>query len=444
MKNKNYKITRREFVKTSVAATTVGFAAPYIVPSSVFGADAPSGRINVGCIGVGRMGLGDITDIHGFKDIQIVAVCDVDSKRAAYAKQFVEDKYAAQSQSGTYKGCTSYGDYRQLLERKDIDAVMICTPDHWHVLPAIAAAKAGKDIFLQKPLSLTIEEGRALSGAVKKYSTVFIVGSQQRSDARFRFACELVRNGRIGKLQTVKVGFGLDPGTTPQPPMPVPENLNYDMWLGPAPNAAYTEKRVHPQEGYGRPGWLRIRDYGWGMITGWGSHHMDIAHWGIGSEYTGHVEIKGWAEFPKEGLWDVHGDFSVEYKYANGVNLICAGNSRNKQGILFEGSEGWVYVRRGFIDAQPKLLLTSKIGPDEIHLYKSDHHKGNFIQCIKSRSETVAPVEVAHRSCSACILGGIAMLLPRKLKWNPTTEKFIDDPEADRMISRPMRSPWSL
>lgn len=440
MKNKRHNITRRQFVKTSV----VGFAAPYIVPSSIFGANAPSERINVGCIGVGRMGLGDITDIQGFEDVQIIAVCDVDSKRAAYAKKFVEEKYAAQTQAGTYKGCTSYGDYRQLLERKDIDAVMICTPDHWHVLPAIAAAKAGKDIFLQKPLSLTIEEGRALSDAVKKYSTVFIVGSQQRSDARFRFACELVRNNRIGKLRTVKVGFGLDPGTTPQPPMPVPENLNYDMWLGPAPYAGYTEKRVHPQKGYGRPGWLRIRDYGWGMITGWGSHHMDIAHWGMGTEYTGPVEIKGWAEFPKDGLWDVHGDFSVEYKYANGVNLICAGNSRNKQGILFEGSEGWVHVKRGFIDAQPKSLLTSQIGPDELHLYKSDHHKGNFIQCIKSRAETVAPVEIAHRSCSACVLGGISMLLPRTLKWDPAAEKFIDDAEADRMVSRPMRSPWSL
>ena len=444
MKNKRHNITRRVFIKTSVAASTIGFALPHIVPSSAFGANAPSERINIGCIGVGRMGLGDITDIQGFKEVQIIAVCDVDSKRAAYAKKFVEDKYAAQSQAGTYKGCTSYGDYRELLQRKDIDAVMICTPDHWHVLPAIAAAKAGKDIFLQKPLSLTIEEGRALSDAVKKYSTVFTVGSQQRSDTRFRFACELVRNGRIGKLRTVKVGFGLDPGTTPQPPMPIPENLNYDMWLGPAPYAEYTEKRVHPQEGYGRPGWLRIRDYGWGMITGWGSHHMDIAHWGMGTEYTGPVEIKGWAEFPKDGLWDVHGDFSIEYKYANGVNLICAGNSRNKQGILFEGSEGWVYVKRGFIDAQPKSLLTLQIGPDEIHLYKSDHHKGNFIQCIKSRAETVAPVEVAHRSCSACVLGGIAMLLPRTLKWNPKTEKFINDAEADRMISRPMRSPWSL
>ena len=444
MNNKNLQITRRRFIKTSVTASAVSFAAPYLVPSSIFGADAPSERINIGCIGVGRMGLGDITDIQGFKEVQIIAVCDVDSKRADYAKKVVEEKYAAQSQAGTYKGCTSYGDYRELLQRKDIDAVMICTPDHWHVLPAIAAAKAGKDIFLQKPLSLTIEEGRALSDAVKKYSTVFIVGSQQRSDTRFRFACELVRNGRIGKLHTVKVGFGLDPGTTPQPTMPVPENLNYDMWLGPAPYAAYTEKRVHPQKGYGRPGWLRIRDYGWGMITGWGSHHIDIAHWGMGAEYTGPVEIKGWAEFPKEGLWDVHGDFSVEYKYANGVNLICAGNSRNKQGILFEASKGWVHVKRGFVDAQPKSLLTSQIGPDEVHLYKSDHHKGNFIQCIKSRSETVAPAEVAHRSCSACILGGIAMLLPRTLKWNPKMEKFIDDAEADRMISRPIRSPWNL
>lgn len=438
--SKGHGFSRRGFIKASAAA--IGL--PYFVPSSVFGASAPSNRINVGCIGVGRMGLGDITDIQGLSDVRIVATCDVDSNRAEYARKFVEGKYAKQMASGEYKGCTAYGDYRDVIARDDIDAVMICTPDHWHTLPAIAAAKAGKDIFLQKPMTLTIEEGRVLSDTVKRYGNVFMVGSQQRSDYRFRFACELVRNGRIGKLKTIKIGFGLDPAGNLEQTMPVPANLNYDMWLGPVQWSPYTEKRVHPQKGYGRPGWLRIRDYGSGMITGWGAHHLDIAQWGMGVEEGGPISVEGWGEFPKDGLWDVHTKFHLEYEYASGVKMMVAGNEVYNQGVRFEGTDGWVQVRRGGIDAGPKSLLTSTIAPDEIHLYESKHHKANFIECIKTRAETVAPVEVGHRSCSACILGGIAMELGRKLKWNPDKELFVGDEEANRMISRPMRGPWRL
>jgi predicted dehydrogenase len=226
--------------------------------------------------------------------------------------------------------------------------------------------------------------------------------------------------------------------------MPVPDWFDYDTWLGPAPWVAYTEKRVHPQAGYGRPGWLRIQDYGAGMITGWGSHHNDIAQWGMGTEYTGPVEIEGRAEYPKDGLWNVHGDFRIEYTYANGVKVICADTKKNKQGILFEGTEGWVYVKRGLIDAEPKSLLTSTIGPNETHLYKSNNHKANFLDCIESRTETAAPIEVGHRSCSVCLLGDIAMRLGRKLKWDPERERFTNDDGANRMLSRPMRSPWRL
>jgi myo-inositol 2-dehydrogenase/D-chiro-inositol 1-dehydrogenase len=446
MKSKSRKtnvVTRRQFLKGSAVAAT-GFLVPTVVPASVFGADAPSNRITIGFVGVGRMGMGDLQELLGFKEAQIVAVCDVDANRIRNAQKTVEARYAKQSAGGTYKGCRTYGDYRELVTQDDIDAVCVVTPDHWHALPAIAAAKAGKDIFLQKPLTLTIREGRVLSDTVRRYNRIFQVGSQQRSDARFHQACELVRNGRIGKLHTVKVGFGTDPGTDPQPLMPVPDNLNYDMWLGQAPWAAYTEKRVHPQKDYDRPGWLRIAAYGAGMITGWGAHHNDIAQWGMGTEYTGPVEIQGQAEYPKDGLWDVHGDFSIEYTYANGVKVICADNKKNKQGILFEGDEGWVYVMRGKIDAQPKSLLTSTIGPDEIHLYKSNNHKGNWLECIKSRAETIAPVEIGHRSCTVCLLGEIAMRLGRKLKWNPDTEQFIGDDQANRMLWRPMRSPWRL
>jgi myo-inositol 2-dehydrogenase/D-chiro-inositol 1-dehydrogenase len=380
----------------------------------------------------------------GFKQVQVVAVCDVDSNRVQNARKRVESYYRDRGAGATYGGCDTYGDFRDLLARDDIDAVQIATPDHWHALPAIEAAKRGKDIFLQKPMSLTIEDGRVLSDVVKCYDRVFQIGSQQRSDARFRQACELVRNGRIGKLTTIKVGFGTDPGMGPEPVMPVPEALDYDMWLGPAPWAPYTEKRVHPQQGYGRPGWLRITDYGAGMITGWGSHHNDIAQWGMGTEYTGPVAIEGRAEFPKDGLWDVHGPFHIEYTYANGVKVICADNEENKQGVVFEGTDGSVYVRRGYIESQPASLLAETIGPDGTKLYVSNNHKGNFYECIKSRAETIAPAEVAHRSCSVCLLGQIGMQLGRKLQWDPATEQFVGDAEANRLLSKPMRGPWQL
>ncbi len=436
-------ISRRDFVR-SAAASVAAFAAPTIVPASVFGATAPSNRIALGCIGVGRMGRGDMRSFMGFPEVQVLAVCDVDSNRARDALALVEKKYGDKRRGGAFKGCAATGDFREVTSRDDIDAVMVCTPDHWHVLPALAAARAGKDVFLQKPLSLTIEEGRVLSDTVRRYSRVLQVGSQQRSDQRCRRGCELVRNGRIGKLHTVRVATGWDPATKLWPSMPVPKNLDYDMWLGPAPWAPYTEPRVHPQKGYGRPGWLRISDYSAGMVTGWGAHHMDIAHWGAGLERTGPVEIEAQAEFPEDGLWDVHGPFRIEYTYANGVKIIYTDSRKQKAGVRFEGTEGWVHVNRGYIDAHPKSLLKSRIRPGELHLYKSTNHKGNFLECIKTRGETVAPVEIGHRSCSACLLGNIAMRLGRKLKWDPDRERFVDDPEADRWISKPMRAPWRL
>ncbi len=437
-------VSRRDFLRASGAVGT-GLAFPALVPASVFGADAPSERITVGCIGVGRMGTGDLGEALGFKQVQVVAVCDLDSKRVKIAQKRVESTYAKRSPGGEYQGCATYGDFRELVARGDIDAVQIAVPDHWHTLPALEAARAGKDIFLQKPLTLTIREGRVLSDTVRRYNRVFQVGSQQRSEKEFRTACELVRNGRVGKLQRVLVGFGTDPGCGPKPTTPVPENLDYEMWLGPAPWAPYTEERVHPQNSISaRPGWLRISDYGAGMITGWGSHHMDIAHWGMGTEYTGPVEIQGEAEFPKDGLWDVHGDFRIEYTYANGVKLTCADEKKVKGGVRFEGDKGWVWVTRGRIDAEPKSLLQESIGAGETKLYVSNNHKGNFYECIKSRKETIAPVEIGHRSCTACLLGDIAMRLGRKLRWDPAKEQFLNDDEANNMLSRPLRAPWRL
>ena len=306
--------TRRDFLKSS-AATAAGaaFVLPAIVPSSVFGAHAPGNRINLGVIGNGRIARTmDIPEFLALADVQITAVCDVDSNRVRDAQKQVEEYYAKKTGKDSYKGCATFGDYRELLARDDIDAVAICTPDHWHALPAVAAAKAGKDIFIQKPLSLTIAGGRVVVDTVKRQGRVLQVGSQQRSNRYFRQACELVRNGKIGDLHTVKIGLPGDPGCGEEPEMTVPENLNYDMWLGCTPVAPYTEKRVHPRKGYGRPGWLRIEAYGAGMITGWGTHHVDTAHWGMGTEYTGPLTIEGDAEFPESGLWNVHGNFRQE------------------------------------------------------------------------------------------------------------------------------------
>lgn len=424
-------MNRRTFIKVSAAAAAV----PSIVPSSIFGQNAPGSRITIGCIGVGRMGMGDMASVIGFKEVRVVAVCDPDSKRAQDAKDAVDKRY-------DNKDCRVYGDFRELTARDDIDAVMIVTPDHWHAVQGVIAAKAGKDMFLQKPLGLTISEGRILSDTVRKYGRVVQIGSQQRSDSRFRFACELVRNGRIGKLQAVEVGLSTDPGCDPQPVMPVPENLDYDMWLGPAPWAPYTEKRVHPQNDLGRPGWLRISDYGAGMITGWGSHHLDIAHWGMGMENSGPLEIQGTAEFPKTGLWDVHGKFNIDYVYPGGIPLNCSSSHEN--GVKFIGPDGWVFVTRGKIDANPKSLLKEVIGSNELHLYESADHKADWIKCMRTRREPIAPIENGHRSCTACLLGDIAMRTGRKLKWDPVTERFTNDEMANRMLARAIRAPWTI
>ncbi len=450
--------TRRDFLAAAGKGVALaGF--PAIVPSSVFGAFAPSKRINVGAIGTGRISRGhDLPGIWRYDSARIMAVCDLDSKRAQDAVTLVNGHYSRQS-GKPYDGVTAYTNYRELLANKDVDAVVISTPDHWHALIAIDAVAAGKDVYLQKPASLTIAEGRALSDAVHRSGRIFQIGSQQRSTVQFRVAAELVRNGRIGKLQTVEIGLPGDPAGEDEPEMPVPKNLNYDMWLGSTPVVPYTEKRVHPQRGYDRPGWLRCEQFGAGMITGWGAHHLDSAHWGMDAEYTGPIEIWGKAEFPKKGLWDVHGAFRTEALYADGVHMIVSGDFPN--GIKFIGSEGWIFVSRGnetvtasdpvaklkdpqALAASDPRILTSVIGPDEIHLYESKEHHGNWLECIRSRAQTISPVEVAHRACSACLLHHIAMKLPRRLHWDPLRERFKNDDEANAMLARPQRPPYVI
>jgi len=452
---KRHATSRRSFLKKSAGAIAVaGF--PTIVPSTVLGQMPPSKRINVGAIGVGRISRGhDLPGIFRYDSARVIAVCDLDSKRMELGKEFVNSYYAKMT-GKPYDGVTAYNNYHELLANKDIDAVVISTPDHQHAIVAVDAVRAGKDVYLQKPASLTIAEGRYLSNAVQASGRILQIGSQQRSWKQFHRACELVRNGRIGQIKHVEIGLPGDPSGPDAPEMPVPPNLNYNAWLGSTPVVYYTEMRVHPQNGFGRPGWLRCEQFGAGMITGWGAHHVDTAHWGMDTEYTGPVEIWGTAEFPTHGLWNVHGKFKTEAVYANGVTMSISGDYPN--GIKFYGTEGWIFVTRdemvtptdpGTQQAAPQPLvasdpkiLDSVIGPNEIHLYKSEEQHGNWLDCIRSRKQPIAPVEVGHRACSTCLLHHIAMKTKRKLYWEPIKERFKNDDEANAMLSRPQRAPY--
>jgi len=449
---------RRSFLKNTAATAAGAIIAPTIVPSTVFGKNAPSNKINIGQIGCGRIAREhDLPGTMQHDISRIIAVSDVDSKRMSDGKLLVEKYYSKKKESDHYLDVKMYPDYREMLLDKDIDAVIISTPDHWHAQPAIEAALAGKDVYLQKPNSLTVTEGRLLSDIVHQQGTILQVGTQQRSSPQFRIAAELVRNGRIGKLHTVKIGLPGDPSGPEADEMPIPENLNYNMWLGSTPEVPYTEIGVHPRQGYGRPGWLRIEQYGSGMITGWGQHHYDSASWGMDTEFTGPISVEALAQFPKSGLWNVHGDFMVKQEYENGITVFTSGGYTN--GIRYEGTDGWIFVSRGSyvasasdpvdkaksskaLDASDPAILKSEIKENEIHLYKSDEQHGNWLDCIQSRKQPVSPVEIGHRACSVCLISHIAMKTSGSLQWDPKTEKFINNDLANSMLSRPQRYPY--
>ncbi len=433
------EVGRRQFLKSTLAAATGAVAFPYIIPSSARGADgavAPSNRVVLGSIGVGSQGTGNMRNFLGQPDVQLVCVCDVDRSHRLEAKRLVDAKYSNSD-------CKDYADFRELLARTDLDAVSIALPDHWHSIPAIAAARAGLDIYAEKPLSLTIVEGRAMCDAVHKHGVVWQTGSWQRSKSHFRFACELVRNGRIGKVHTVRVGLPTGPSIEPQPAMPIPDGFDYDFWLGPAPAAPYTEKRCHWNFRW-------ILDYSGGQLTDWAAHHCDIANWGMGTEYTGPSEVEGVGEYPRDGLYNAATNYRFECKYAPGASPVAPDgftmvvSNKERGGAKWEGTDGWVWVDRGGIDASPKTLLDSKIGPDEVHLYDSKDHMRNFLDCRKTRALTITPIEVAHRAITIAHLGNIAMQLQRKVKWDPKTEQILDDAEASRKLRRTMRGSWHV
>ena len=421
---KRSQVSRRGFLKCAGAA----LVAPTIVPSSAFGANE---RIAVGTIGVGPQGCRVMEGFLASASARVVAVCDVNRLRRDVARDKVNEHYGD-------SGSAAYSDFRELIARSDIDAVQIAVPDHWHVLVALEAARAGKDMYVEKPLGRSLEEDFALRAAVQRYGNVFQFGTQHRSERNFRFACELVRNGRIGKLRTMRVALEASRRSATFPAMPVPEWLDYDMWLGPAPWAPFTENRIINQF------WWHISDYTLGFVAGQNIHFGDIAQWGNGTDLTGPVEVAGTGVFPEEGLCDCAIAYNVQCRYANGVVMHFTDDKVNRQGVRFEGTDGWVFADIGYVDAHPKELLRTVFRAGEPRLYESVNHVENFLDCIKTRAKTVCPIEVAVRSDTICHLADAAMRLRRPLRWDPDAERFTDDDEANRMRGRPMRAPWHL
>ncbi len=439
--------TRRWFLKASSA-----LAFPTIIPASALGKagrPAPSERMTLGCIGTGNNGVNWLRNFMGDDRVQVVSVCDVCEESAAYwadsvrgrepARELVEEKYG--------KGCKSVEDFRELLADGTIDAVQIATPDHWHGIHVTSAAKAGKHIYGQKPLSLTIAEGRAMSDAVKAAGVTFQTGSQQRSSIHFRKALDLVRNGYIGKVHTVKVGL---PGGTPDyskraketETIAVPKGLNYDLWLGPAPEAPFSWARLHVN-------WRWLLDYSGGQITDWGAHHIDIAQWAMGKQFTGPTTLRNFSgEFPKEGsFYNTATRFHWECEYDDGLKLVVNdGRDGVRGGVTFEGEGGkWIHVNRGRLEANPKEILRTELKETDERTYVSNNHVGNFVDCVFSGEDPIAPIEAAHRTISIAHLGNIALRLEReKLEWDPQSETITDDVAAGKMLSREMRAPWKL
>jgi len=426
-------INRRQFLREAAGASVVAVGFPYLAASSALGlagAVAASNRIVMGAIGVGGQGTRHVgggiwVQGGGFlskPEVQFVAVCDVNANNRNRARDIVNKHYGNND-------CAGYNDFRELVARQDINAVLVATPDHWHVLTSIAAVKAGMDVYCEKPLSLTIRQARELSNTVKRYGRIFQTGTQQRSWREFRFACELVRNGYIGEVKSITVNVGGPPQWSCNAPAePEPEWLDWNMWLGPAPWRPYTSK-IAPG------GWMAYRDYSGGEMTNWGAHMFDTAQWAMGMDDSGPVEI-----VPPDGK-----DYKVlTYKYANGTIMTRDKISKEVPGVLFTGTEGKIEVSRDHLITQPENLVRQKIGPDEIHLYESKNHPDNFLQCIRTRERPASDAEVGCRSITVCHLGNIAYWLKRPLGWDPEKERFLNDSQADKMKARPMRAPWRL
>jgi predicted dehydrogenase len=473
--------SRREFLKGTIAAAAGAAAAPYVLPSSALGLDGttpPSGRVIYGYVGCGNHGAGwNFDQVFRCGDAQIIAVCDVDQNHLAAAKSRVEDHYGRQF-GKDYKGCRAYGDFRELINRKDLDAVGIATPDHWHVIPAIMAAKAGKDVICEKPLTLTVAEGRILCDVVKQTSRIFQTASENRSIDTYIRLIELVRGGVIGRLKHIEVrlpmgntsmrvgGEGRDLFDARSVEKP-PKTLDYEMWLGQAPRMPYIAARSH-----GNFRWNLA--FSGGVITDWGAHMIDLAQWGHDSEHTGPVAVEGKGDFPpRDAVYNAAATFEVRYQYADGVTMTVSAGQGDldpsvsqkgpvvgrtpNPGIRFEGTDGWIESHgwRGSLKASYRKMLDATIDPASVKIYRpseivarTDGGKGgehrNFVDGVKSRKPCYAPAEIGHRTITIAHIGNIAMQLGRKLRWNPEAERFVDDSKADAMLSHKQREPWTI
>jgi predicted dehydrogenase len=442
MAKKGKIITRRKFLKdigTASAGIVGAIGFPTIVHASALGRSgsvAASKRIVMAGIGFGMMGIPNMESFLGKDEVQWVAVCDLDRDHLTKAKDIVDKKYENTD-------CATYSDFRELLLRRDLDAISIAVPDHWHAIISIACARAGLDIYGEKPFFHELREGRAMCDAIRHYGRVWQTGSWQRSVENFHRACELVRNGRVGKVKRIEVGlpeghfdfaktFGQE-AITPPPP-----ELNYDFWVGPAPYVPYCKARVHMN-------WRWNMDFGGGQLMDWIGHHGDIAHWGMGWDYTGPVEIEGRGEFPTGGIYNSALRYYLTAVYADGTPMVIAGGHPEiRSGTKWIGEYGWIWVDRGGFEASPSDLVHEVVGPNEVQLYWSRDHYQNFLDCVRSRELTITPCEIAHRSASVGYLGVIAIELKRKIRWDPATETIIGDPEAERLLSRSYRKPWVL
>ena len=443
-------ISRRNFLSSAAAA----LAAPLIVPSRVLGREGtipPSDRIGVGFIGCGAMNTGHARRYMDRDDAHIIAVCDVNERKREELRENVETRYAQRFEKDSYRSITTYLDFRDLIADDGVDAVVIATPDHWHVLPALAAVRQGKDVYLEKPMSLTIEEGRVLADEVKRTGAILQHGAQQRSQRQFFRAVELVRNGKIGELEEIDVvlfpGHAGGSCTQEEPP----EWFDYDLWLGPAPESPYCPEKCLPVRG-----WMYLSDYSGGRITEWGSHHLDIAQWALDADETGPVEIEGSGVIPQDGTRDTPIRWDLELRYPSGVTVKFTDSTGRDEpwirhegaaggaGIFFKGSEGWVSANRARMETGPGELADWEPGPDDVRLGTGQAHHENFLECIRSRQQPAGHAESAHRSSTMCHLAHICVRLGEKLEWDPEHERFVDNPEADKHISRRMREPWSL
>jgi len=440
--NKNPEVTRRQFLTGSLAGLAAA-GAPMLFARSAEAAEdkaaaqapkkiGPNDEILFGAIGLGgsrggyKMGLHDAKAAAGQKGCRVVAVCDVD------------EVHLKEGMNEFGPNCKGYKDFRELLGRKDIDAIIIGTPDHWHAAMCIAAMQAGKDVYCEKPLTLTIDDGKKIVKAWKQTKRVFQTGSQQRSQKVFRLACEMVRNGRIGRIKHVESHLPTGPIGGPFAVTPAPKDFDWNMWLGPARWTPYVSERTHGNFRW----WL---EYSGGMMTDWGAHHNDIAQWGMGTERSGPVTIEatGKAADPGNNCYNTFPEFIITYTYADGTPLTCTNTGKN--GVRFEGEKGWIFVDRGHIEASDQKLLDDPLPANAIKLYESNDHARNFVECVRSRKPCICDAEIGHRSASVCHLGNISLRLGgRKLNWDPKAEKFIGDDEANMYVSRPMRKPWKI